>query len=141
MHALGRESAKAAAALGEKTAEQEAGATAAMLETEGSREVARGQTIRCLFRMASESSAEGELQRKTLYKLGGQAVLLRAMPRHQRWGERVHQLCATLAQLSTSATEQASLIELGAVRELVDMHEDALVAGLDANSHRSPRAI
>ncbi|KAL1529832.1 hypothetical protein AB1Y20_000764 [Prymnesium parvum] len=142
VHAAAVDEAKLVEELGLREEAAAAAEAAAELESEAAVEVSRGQTVKCIYRMALESSAEGELQRRWFFQLGGQELLLRAMRRHARHGDRVHQLCAALAQLSTSEEQQVSLLHLGlAVRDLIEMHEDALVSGLDASAHRMRREV
>jgi len=128
-------SADTAAALAHEDALELDACTAAakLLEMESAREHARSLAVTVLQRMA----AQGEAQRAALVRHDAISVAVAALPATARWGERQAQLCAALAHLSCTAAEQAALLACpNVIAELAEIYEEALVAGLDAASHR-----
>jgi hypothetical protein len=128
-------SADTAAALAHEDALELDACTAAakLLEMESARDHARSLAVTVLQRMA----AQGEAQRAALVRHDAISVAVAALPATARWGERQAQLCAALAHLSCTAAEQAALLACpNVIAELAETYEDALVAGLDAASHR-----
>ena len=106
---------------------------AKQLETDGARDHARSLAVTVLQRMA----AQGEAQRAALVRHDAISVAVAALRATARWGERQAQLCTALAHLSCTAAEQAALHACpNVIAELTETYEDALVAGLDAASHR-----
>ena len=110
---------------------------ATMLENESAIEQTKSLAVKILHRYASA----GELQRAALLKHGGLGACLAAARLSRNHGERLWMLCGVLAQMSCTKAEQAELLAesgaaAGAAEELIELYEDALVAGIDADSHR-----
>ena len=112
--------------------DSEVARAAALLEGHAAIEQAKALAIKTISRYATC----GELHRSCLLAHGGMGAVLDAMRRNSNHTERLYQCCATLAHMSCTAEEQSGLQASGAVSELVELYEDALVCGLDADSHR-----
>ena len=104
--------------------------------TQFERGAAVEQAIDMSIRVCHRFASSGESHRVALLRHGAVRAAYDAVRANSNSSERLWHLCGTIAQLSTSEAEQRAVWECGCVAELIEIYEDALVCGLDADSHR-----